>query len=149
MSVVDLYVLRPGASAFEVLALRRAPGARCAGAWETVHGRIEPGETPVIAAHRELREETGFIAERLYSASRVEMFYLHGRDEVVMAPVFAALVRAGAEPVLGPEHDAHAWWSATAEVPFAWPRERRALADIVQLIGSGNAGPVDDVLRVC
>ena len=34
-------------------------------------------------------------------------------------------------------------------VPSAWPRERRALDDIVTLLGSGSAGPVDDVLRVC
>jgi hypothetical protein len=32
---------------------------------------------------------------------------------------------------------------------FAWPREARALDDILTLLGSGDAGAVEDVLRVC
>jgi hypothetical protein len=31
---------------------------------------------------------------------------------------------------------------------FAWPRERRALDDIEVLMGSGDAGALEDVLRV-
>jgi len=31
---------------------------------------------------------------------------------------------------------------------FAWPRERTALREILVLLGSGDAGPVEDVLRV-
>jgi hypothetical protein len=36
-----------------------------------------------------------------------------------------------------------------AAARFAWPRERRALEDAVVLLGTGDAGPVEDVLRVC
>jgi hypothetical protein len=32
---------------------------------------------------------------------------------------------------------------------LAWPREKRALADAVMLVGRGDAGVVEDVLRVC
>ena len=32
--------------------------------WELVAGRIEPGELPITAAKRELKEETGFRAQR-------------------------------------------------------------------------------------
>jgi hypothetical protein len=31
---------------------------------------------------------------------------------------------------------------------FAWPREREALDHIVHLLGGGDAGPLEDVLRV-
>jgi hypothetical protein len=64
--------------------------------------------------------------------------------------VFAAFVAADATVRLGSEHDRFDWLPpAEAEQRFAWPRERRALEDIVALLGSGQAGAVDDVLRVC
>ena len=47
-------------------------------AWEPVHGHIEPGEEPEDAALRELREETGLAADRLYIV-RVQPFYLQRR----------------------------------------------------------------------
>lgn len=147
--IVDVYVLRRAGAGVQVLCLRRAEGQRCAGTWETVHGHIAEGEHPVDAALRELREETGFVPERLYNASRVEAFYLHIRDTVALIPVFCAVVGAEARPVTSAEHDRAEWVGVEeAERRFAWPRERRALADVLALLGGGDAGPVDDVLRV-
>ena len=150
VSLVDVYVLRPGGSGLECLVLRRAPAGRCPGSWETVHGHIEDGERPADAARRELEEETGLRAERLYNLSRVETFYQHRSDEVALVPVFVALVGRDTTVRLGPEHDNHEWLSPpSAGERFAWPRERRALEDAVQLLGRGDAGSVEDVLRVC
>jgi dihydroneopterin triphosphate diphosphatase len=146
---IDLYVLRLGPAGLELLALRRAPGVRCAGAWESVHGRIEDGETAVQAALRELDEETGLAVGRLYNLSRVESFYLHAIDQVVFIPVFAAFVRAPGTVRLSPEHDAHEWLTLEAAAArLAWPRERRALRDLALLLGGGTAGPLEDVLRI-
>lgn len=39
--------------------------------WELVAGRKEPGETPLVAARRELIEETGYRAKRLRKLLRV------------------------------------------------------------------------------
>ena len=146
---VDSYALCGAGSGLEVLVLRRGPHGRCPGSWETVHGTIEPGETPVQASLRELREETGLAPERLYSVSRTEAFYQHARDELAVIPVFAAFVAAGAAPRLSLEHD-RAEWLAPAEAArrFAWPRERRALDDILSILGGGDAGLLEDVLRV-
>ncbi|MGH7514491.1 MAG: NUDIX domain-containing protein [Gemmatimonadales bacterium] len=150
VSLVDLYVLRGAGPALECLVLRRAPGGRCPGSWEAVHGHIEPGETPSEAARRELTEETGLAAERLYNLSRVETFYQHRLDEVALVPVFAAFVADDAAVRTGAEHDRFEWLSpARAARRFAWPREGRALDDVVALLGSGGGGDVEDVLRVC
>jgi 8-oxo-dGTP pyrophosphatase MutT (NUDIX family) len=149
-SLVDVYVLRMAGASFECLALRRSPGGRCPGSWETVHGHIEPAEQPAGAAARELGEETGLIPLRLYNLSRVELFYQHRSDELALVPVFAAFVAPEAPVRLGSEHDSFEWLTpAAARLRFAWPRERRALDDIETLLGTGSAGSVDDVLRVC
>jgi len=150
VSLVDVYVLRGAESALECLVLRRADGGRCPGSWETVHGHIEAGERPADAAARELEEEAGLIPVRLYNVSRVESFYQHRIDEVALVPVFAAFVTLDAPVRLGSEHDHFEWLTpAAAESRFAWPRERRALEDIVALFQAGHGGAIDDVLRVC
>jgi 8-oxo-dGTP pyrophosphatase MutT (NUDIX family) len=69
---VDTYAVRGAAERLEVLALRRGTSGRCPGSWETVHGTIESGETPVLASLRELREETGLAPQKLYNLSRTE-----------------------------------------------------------------------------
>jgi dihydroneopterin triphosphate diphosphatase len=150
VSLVDVYVLRGMESALECLVLRRGPAGRCPGSWETVHGHIEGDELPARAAMRELEEETGLVPLRFYNLSRVECFYQHRRDEVALVPVFAAFVGHDAVVRVSGEHDRAEWllWRE-AQSRFSWPRERRALVDAVTLLHSGEAGPLEDVLRVC
>jgi dATP pyrophosphohydrolase len=149
-SLVDVYVMREAENSLECLALRRAPGGRCPGSWECVHGHIDADEQPVAAAMREVMEETGLTPLRLYNLSRIELFYQHRLDEVALVPVFVAFVDPEASVRLSREHDRFEWLATgVAQQRLAWPRERRALADIETLLGRGHAGPVDDVLRVC
>jgi len=151
VSFVDTYALRGAGEHLEVLVLHRATrgGGRNPGSWETIHGTIESGETPVQASLRELREETGLEPEKFYNLSRTEAFYQHRSDEVALIPVFAAFVAPSATVQLSAEHDRAEWLSiAAAAQRFAWPRERRALEDILSIVGGGNAGLLEDVLRV-
>ncbi len=146
--VVDVFVIRPIATAWRVLVVQRAEDTRCPGAWETVHGRIEPSERPEHAAVREVKEETGLAIARLYNIT-VQPFYLHGFQTVQLAVVFAAFVGEPGDVVLGPEHRGYEWLSVEdAMARFVWPRERTSMLEIVALLGSGHAGPVEDVLRV-
>jgi dATP pyrophosphohydrolase len=150
ITLVDVLVLRGVGAGLECLLLRRAAGGRCPGSWEMVHGHVEPGEPPADAALRELREETGFDPLSMYNLSRVESFYLHRRDSVTLVAMFAVFVDPSAAARLGPEHDDSAWMSVEqARARFAWPREVRCLDDAIHLIGSGSAGALEDVLRVC
>ena len=148
IGTIDVFVIRPRPEGWRVLVLQRSLDTRCPTAWETVHGRIEPGEEPEMAAVREVREETGLAVERLYNVT-IAPFYLHKLRTVQLAVVFAAFVGEGGEVTLGREHQAWDWLPVEeALARFVWPRERSSLREIVQLLSAGNAGPVEDVLRV-
>jgi 8-oxo-dGTP pyrophosphatase MutT (NUDIX family) len=149
VSIVDVLVARFATNGLEVLLLRRAAGVRCTGAWEIVHGRIEPGERPEEAAVREVHEETALPLVRLYNVT-LGGFYLHRAGVLSLTCVFCAIVDAAHDPVLGPEHDAFAWLPlAEARDRCAWPREREAMDHVAHLLRNGvDAGAVEDVLRV-
>jgi dihydroneopterin triphosphate diphosphatase len=146
--VVEVLLLSRVGEDMQALLMRRAAGTRCTGAWETVHGRIEGTERPEEAAVREVREETGLEILRLYNLHYLP-FYLH-RDAVIqLSVVFAALVDAGARPRLSSEHDAAEWLGVDRALErFSWPRTRQALTDAAYLLANGDAGPLEDVLRV-
>jgi 8-oxo-dGTP pyrophosphatase MutT (NUDIX family) len=143
-----VYVIRPLADGWKVLTVQRANDTRCPGAWETIHGRLDPEERPEDGAIREVREETGLTVSRLYNVT-VQPFYLHMFGTVQLAIVFCAFVDEPADVTLGDEHQSYEWLSPhDASSRFIWPREREALSHILHLLAGGNAGPVEDVLRV-
>lgn len=148
VGTIDVYVIAPWPEGWRVLVLQRSLTTRCPTAWETVHGRIESGEEPEQAAIRELREETGLEAARLYNVC-VQPFYLHKTHTVQLSVCFAAFVTPGHPIQLGEEHSHYEWLTPDAALErFVWPRERLALREAIQLLANGDAGPVEDVMRV-
>ncbi|MGH7615884.1 MAG: ATPase, T2SS/T4P/T4SS family [Gemmatimonadaceae bacterium] len=148
VGTIDVVVVRPLDGGWRVLGLQRTSNTRCAGAWEIVHGHIEPGEEPADAAIREVREETGLAVAKLYTL-RVQPFYLHTMRVVELAIVFVAFIDEPGHVIVGNEHDRAEWLTiedAVARVGF--PSERASLREAVELLSSGNAGAVDDVMRV-
>src|SRR5262245_12132809 len=148
VGTVDVFVIRPLQSGWRVLALQRSENTRCPSAWEPVHGHVEGGEEPEDAAVREVHEETGLAVEQLYNV-RIQPFYLHRIHTVQLAIVFAAFVGEGGTVVIGSEHQRAEWLSVDEALGrFAFPGERASLREIVELLQTGDAGPVDDVMRV-
>jgi dihydroneopterin triphosphate diphosphatase len=149
VAYVDVLVLRGMGSTLQVLCLRRRAGGRSPGTWEAVHAHIDEGETPVETAVRELKEEAGLDPARLYNLSRVEAFYRHTINEVVLVPVFVALVADGASVQLSDEHDGFEWLAPEAALArMTWPRVRRELEDAVALLANRGADEAEDVLRI-
>jgi len=145
VGVVDVVVFRPAAKGWLVLVLQRARDTRCPGAWEMVHGKVEPGESLPDAATRELFEETGLKPEKLLSIT-MHSFFLVPKGTVQLAAVFAAVVAPDAPVVLAAEHDRHAWLTPSqARRRFAWPHEARVLDDARKLLAQPNLW---DVLEI-
>jgi len=148
IGVVDVYPVELRSGAFRVLLLERGATTRCPGAWEVVHGRIDPGERPAQAAVRELHEETGLVPDRLYSIA-THPFYVDALDTVLVAVAFAALVDPHAAVRLGNEHVRSEWLPFdSAAQRGTWPRLAEHLTWIGKLLRTGDAGPAEDVLRI-
>jgi type II secretory ATPase GspE/PulE/Tfp pilus assembly ATPase PilB-like protein/8-oxo-dGTP pyrophosphatase MutT (NUDIX family) len=148
VATIDAYVLRRQDDDWRVLVLRRGTGTRCPGSWEAVHGSIEPTELPHEAAFREVREETGLTVERLYHIG-VQPFYIGSVGIVSLAVGFAAVVDETSRVVLADEHDGYEWLSGSEAIArFTWPRTRTMLSEILEILKTGDAGPIEDVLRV-
>jgi type II secretory ATPase GspE/PulE/Tfp pilus assembly ATPase PilB-like protein/8-oxo-dGTP pyrophosphatase MutT (NUDIX family) len=146
--VVEVYVIRPNGVDWRVLVLQRSPDATRPGSWELVYGKIDSGERPERAAVRELREETGLEAQALYNIT-VNSFYLHTTQTIQMSIVFAAFVGEDSEIILSDEHQRFEWLSLDEACDrFTWPRAARGLRDVWHLLARGDAGPVEDALRV-
>jgi len=132
--LVDVWVFRIGPGGPEILLMRRAVGRVLAGLWQGVSGLVEPGESIVDAARRELREETGIdggAIEAFYHLDYVAEFVWAPSDALIASAYFAVRVRPGTEPVLSAEHDALRWMSIDSALAIAvWPGYREGIARI-------------------
>jgi len=146
--VIEIFAIRHNGGDWRVLLLQRAAGGKRPESWETVYGKIDAREKPEHAALRELREETGLEPDALYNVT-VSSFYLHQSHTVQMCITFAAFVPDDVDVILGEEHQAFEWLTLDEACSrFTWPREAHSLRDAHHLLQRGDAGVVEDVLRV-
>lgn len=91
-----------------VLMLRRSPHKDHApGEWETGSGRVEAGETPEDAIHREVREETALQIEIVAPVDTFHFYRGATREEAIGITFWCRYV--GGEFVMCEEHDRAEW----------------------------------------
>ena len=138
--IVDVYVFRQSRNQVQFLVLRRRPDVVLGDTWQSIHGRIEPGERAVDAALRETEERTGLVPLKLYSADYINQFYDHEADAIVLAPAFAVLVGAREQPhILTSEYSDYAWCDLEETVGrLPWSSQRWAARYIYDVIAMGG-----------
>ena len=147
--MICCFVARPGEQegTHELLQLRRARDDYLGGAWSTVRGKVEAGETGYGAALRELHEEAGITPAEFYQLDTVDVFYLHGDDTIWHCPGFCAVVERTVKVTTNAEHDAYRWVDRSRiENDFLWPGERAQLAELCREILDN--GPAKSYLRI-
>ena len=116
----------------KILMLRRSPTKDYApGRWETGSGRVEAGEHPEEAVHREVREETGLQVEIVGPVATFHFYRGDAREELI-GITFWCRYRSG-ELVSSEEHD-RAFWAS--------PEEAKSLVE-----APGEVDAIDRVAR--
>lgn len=142
--IIDVYIFRrPPGDSFELLQLLRTDEPLKA-TWQPIMGHIEPGETALACALRELEEEVGlrqtdaaFLGIR--ALEQVHPYYLPSSDSIVLSPRFALEVARNWSPRLNHEHSAHRWVDgASPETHFMWPGQIAAVKEIALWLTRGD-----------
>ena len=136
----SVFVTRRNGS--EVLVLHRSP--RQGGYWHVVAGGVEPGETALEAAERELQEETGLVAKVTAGTEVTEYVYPLTEEPAerrqqydpsvveVKVTCFQAEAPDGWEPRLDWEHDDYRWCDPIQAVDtLRWPETVQALLQLL------------------
>lgn len=145
--IVDAYIFRKINARVQFLLLLRRADATLGNTWQSIHEKVEPGETALQAAERAVLGNTGLSVTEAYSADYINQVYDHLRDTIILAPVFAFAVPPRAQVRLGEDFGDSAWCEREeATARLLWSGQRWAIRHIDEVIGQG--GPDAEFYRV-
>jgi len=127
-SYIELHIVKIENGCLKFLLLKRAPYDKYPNIWQMVTGKIKNGEKAFESALRELKEETGLVAEELFSVPIVNSVYLAETDEVCLIPVFLCRVSEHSEVKISNEHIDFKWLDAEeAERILSWEGQKKSV----------------------
>ena len=130
--MIEAHMFRETNDDMEFLLLKRSDKVIYPGLWQMVNGKIKENEKAYETALREIKEETGLVPEKLWVVPKVDSFYSHENDNIMLLPVFAAKFEASSKVVISEEHTEFKWVNPIdAKKMLAWEGQRQAVDLIV------------------
>jgi dihydroneopterin triphosphate diphosphatase len=137
--VIDAYVYYYEHNILRFLVLKRSQTKIYEYLWQGVAGKIEKGEFAWQAALRELKEETGLTAHKMFVADYVSKFYEKHGDRINLIPVFGIEV-INKNVSLSEEHCNFKWLSfKKAQEKLTWMGQKKGLRVVNNMLNSGDA----------
>ena len=126
--LIEAHIFREANDGIEFLLLKRSEKEIYPGLWQMVNGKIREGEKAHQTALREIKEETGIVPEKLWVVPKVDSFYSHKNDNIMLLPVFASKVNFFSKPVISDEHSEFKWVNPEeAKKLLAWDGQRQSV----------------------
>ena len=137
--VIDAYVYSYENNKLSFLLLKRSKTKIYEFLWQGVTGKIEKGELAWQAALRELKEETGLTAYKMFVADYVSKFYEKHGDRINLVPVFGIEV-INKKISLSEEHCNFKWLSfKKAHDKLTWDGQKKGLKVVYNMLNSKDA----------
>ncbi len=104
------------------------------GHWDFAKGKLEPGETKIQAAQRELKEETGLTAEIIPGFEESLAYVFKERGKMVKKTVTFFVGKTGQQSIrLSREHQGYLW------LPYEKAHERLTYTNAKELLEKAEA----------
>ena len=137
--VIDAYVYSYENNKLSFLLLKRSKTKIYEYLWQGVAGKIEKNELAWQAALRELKEETGLTAQRMFVADYVSKFYEKHGDRINLVPVFGIEVK-NKKVLLSEEHCNFKWLNfKKAHDKLTWNGQKKGLKVVHNMLNSKDA----------
>ena len=137
--VIDAYVYSYESNKLSFLLLKRSRKKIYEYLWQGVAGKIEKNELAWQAALRELKEETGLTAQKMFVADYVSKFYEKHEDRMNFVPVFGIEVK-NKKVSLSEEHCNFKWLSfKKAHAKLTWNGQKKGLKAVHSMLNSKDA----------
>ena len=130
---IEVHICRKENNGYKFLLLKRSESSKIfPGIWQMVTGNIDEGESTANAVKRELFEETGIKAGKLFVTPRINSFYFPGTDKIILSPVFLAMAE-NKDVTISDEHSEYKWVSFDeASGLIYWPNQVESLSIIMK-----------------
>lgn len=127
-SMVEVHVFKLIEGKMRFLLLKRSGHDIYPNLWQMVTGRIEENEKAYETAIREVAEECGLKAKRLWAVPNINSFYSADSDRITLIPVFAVIVDESEPVILSEEHSAFMWVDKEECIKMlAWPGQQKSV----------------------
>ncbi len=127
-NLIEAHIFRETKDGLEFLLLKRAEKEIYPGIWQMVSGKMEAWEKAFETALREIKEETGLVPKKIWTAPNINSFYLPEKDYISFIPVFAALAEVDSKVIISKEHTEFQWVNIEkAKKLLAWEGQRKSV----------------------